>query len=171
MQTFTLPKYLQSLSISSMTDGTATLLISEGFDTIDKISAMSPKTIAEVGRATKKTIGTSRANKIYESLHSVRVQELLALSHYWFNPETKVEEVSADVKIDLRGKNVVFTGTAPIARADLKALLVRLGANVQSSVNSKTDILFLSDLASTTGKAKEARDLGSVLMLPYSELI
>lgn len=161
-----LPELLDALSINSAGTDTWNLIISEGHDSLDKILALTPDQISQVGSSSKKTIGLSRAIKIVESLKSPRIQAILPNFTTWL--DTSVKAV-ASLALDLKGKKVCFTGTAPIARDALKRMLVAAGAEVQSSVSSRTEILFLEDENSTSTKAKEARKLGVTLM-PYSAL-
>lgn len=163
-----LNELLGSLSIAGAGADTWALIMSEGYDSVEKICGMSPRQIALVGSADKKTIGDSNAVKIHSSLHSERIQKILPNLHLYMEAESAPVEVP-QVSVDVKGKNVCFTGTAPISRGDLKALLKAHGANVQSDVSSTTHILFIEDVDSSSGKAKKARQLGTQI-LHYSTL-
>lgn len=167
--TLPLNELLGSLSITGAGADTWALIMSEGYDTLDKICAMTAQNIAVVGMADKKTIGESNALKIHSSLHSERIKAILpGLSLYLQEESTEPTEVQA-VAVDVRGKNVCFTGSAPISRDALKALLKANGANVQSDVSSTTEILFIEDVNSSSGKAKKARQFGTQIF-HYSTL-
>lgn len=159
-----LNELLGSLSITGAGADTWALIMSEGYDSLDKICGLTVAQIAVVGSSEKKTIGESNAGKIHSSLHSERIQKILpGLSLYLATePETPQEVVK--VSVDVSGKNVCFTGSAPISRDALKALLKANGANVQSDVSSTTHILFIEDVSSTSGKAKKARLLGTQIL-------
>lgn len=153
-------KFLASLSIRSATDSTFKLLVGEGFDTLQKIDEMTVAQIASVGKITKRTIGEKRAEKIFNSWHSERIQACLQHSDLWVKIKETSTAPAIEAKIDLSGKNIVFTGTCETHnRAELTEVFENAGANIQKSVNSKTDLLILSDLNSNSGKAKKATSL------------
>lgn len=164
-----LNELLGSLSIAGAGADTWALIMSEGYDSVEKICAMTPGQIALVGSADRKTIGDSNALKIHTSFHSERIQSILPGLHLYLEQEPSEPLEVPQVSVDVKGKNVCFTGTAPISRGDLKALLKAHGANVQSDVSSTTNILFIEDIDSTSGKAKKARQFGTQI-LHYSTL-
>lgn len=161
-----LNKLLGSISIGGAGEDTIELIMRDCDGTLKGLLAMSVAQIANAGKAIKKTVGLSQATKIHASLHSERISFILANIQMW-----QCDDVISDVAlaIDLRGKNVCFTGTAPIARDALKTLLKQKGANVQSAVSAITHILFIEDENSTSSKAKDARAKG-VQILNYSAL-
>lgn len=169
-----LEKLLDAISIDSATENTWRMFMTEGHDTVEKIVALDQPQIARIGLRSKKTIGDSRAFKIHTSLHSPRIQELLALSGAWLMTPERVQEIKAEssgkFKIDVAGKTFAMTGTGPIERNVLKKLLQDAGATVGSQVSGNTDYLVCSDPNSNTGKAKAAREKG-VTVLDYSELL
>lgn len=162
----TLANFLDSISIRCATVDTWTLIIGEGYDTIDKILAMSVQQIAECGRATKRTIG-ERASKIYSSLHSndnLYILEAATINAAFTTPQRTA------LLIDVKGKRVCMTGAAPVPRDLLKEYLTSAGAIVQSAVSSNTDILFCESKDSTSSKAKAARVKG-VRVMGYIDLL
>jgi len=164
MSTLTLPKFLDAISISGATVNTWNLIIAEGYDTLDTIRQLTIAQIAEVGRKDKRTIGEKRAFKIHTSLNSGRIQDLLDRASVWMTAEQETVPTEGRLKIDVAGKNICATGTAPIPRNELKGLLTAAGARFQSGVTGTTDILLTSDPDSNSGKTKKARQLGKPIL-------
>jgi len=129
-----LSQFLGSLSIESATGNTWEQITDAGFDTLDKVRALTMAQVAVIGKEEKRTIGDLRAEKIITSLNSQRVQGYLLHADKWLTDDEPVE-APMNANFDLTGKNVCFTGAGPFPRKELTALLKRLGANVQSSVN------------------------------------
>lgn len=201
-----LPQFLNSISIEAAGEVTFNLMIEEGYDTVEKINAMTVQQIADVGKTSKKTIGEKTAEKIWNSLHSNRVKALLIYENLWVNEPTMKDiadafkraetptgmmpdqiafivkdgvslqdhlginvEGESELKIDVRGKKVLFTGTGPFSRSALTSILKRNGAIVQKAVTKETEILILESLESTSNKAKKARKYGTK-MVTYSDV-
>ena len=162
-----LAQFLGAISISSATESTFKLLIREGYDSIEKINAMSEGQIARCGASEKRTVGDKRAAKIYESFHSNRVQACLVHAEKWVAEPS--ESGGANLLMDINGKNVVFTGKGPFGRKELKSALEDAGAIVQSGVSSTTHLLIVGDIDTNSGKAKKARSLG-VEMVTYDKV-
>jgi len=66
------------------------------------------------------------------------IEQMLALE---FNLTNTVDELAAVVESPITGKNIVFTGSMNSNRDEMKKNAKANGANVQSSVNGKTDYL------------------------------
>jgi len=71
------------------------------------------------------------------------------------------------MKLDLKGKNIVITGTfqkrykdGVLNRQEVESLLIRIGATVQKSVNGQTDVLINSDPDTGTVKYRNAVKFG-----------
>lgn len=160
-----LAKFLDSLSIQSATSDTWNLVISQGFDTIDKILNLSVNEISLIGKSTNRTIG-ERATTIHKSLHNPKIIRILeqAKKHNLFK-----ESESFQFKMDFKNKRVCLTGSAPHPREKIKEWLISAGAIVQSAVSSNTDYLLCESSSSTSGKAKKARELGTKVV-GYSEI-
>lgn len=66
--------------------------------------------------------------------------------------------------VDLKGKNIVFTGEVPfISRSDATKIAEALGATVSSSVSKNTDLVIVGDRVGQT-KMKKVADLNIVTM-------
>ena len=173
-----LAQFLNSISIEGAGELTFDLMMEEGYNTIEKINGMTIQQIADVGRSSKRTIGEKTAGKIRNSLHSDRVRELLQYKNLWVKEEFKQDmsdalsiqvEDGSELKIDVKGKKVLFTGSGFFSRSALTAILKRNGAIVQSSVTKETDILILEDLDSISNKARKARKYGTK-MVTYKDV-
>lgn len=66
--------------------------------------------------------------------------------------------------------NVVITGKHEMKRSEMEALITELGYTNQGSVNKDTDFLIITDVNSTSSKAKKARELGVKLIGSVGEL-
>ena len=166
MKKMSLAEYLESISISRMGRSWKDV-ISAGFNTVEKILAMSVEQLANVGRDTGRTVG-ERALEIHQSLHSPRVLGLLQHADKWVEAP-QAQDTSA-LKIDVKGKNVCFTGTGPCDRKKLTLILEAAGAKVCSSVTKNTHILLIEDANSTSTKAQSARALGTKI-ISYSDAL
>jgi NAD-dependent DNA ligase len=235
-----LTQFLSSVSIEGAGEHTFDMIVEEGYTTIEQINEMSMQQIADIGKISKKTIGEKTAKRIWDSLHSNRVQELLPHVNLWVEEEPSMDEettsslinssasfVSEDVeigdtihdlankkdyrivasngggnysinelkdiavslkdqvlckdslniqveggselKIDLQGKKVLFTGKGEYSRDALTSILKRNGAVVKSSITKDLDLLILADLNSTSNKAKKARKWG-IKMVTYKDV-
>lgn len=65
-------------------------------------------------------------------------------------------------------KNAVFcfTGKSPKPRTQMTAMAIDAGASVTKSVTRQTTILVIADPASTSSKARKAREIGIDLISP-----
>ncbi len=59
-----------------------------------------------------------------------------------------------------------FTGKSPKPRTQMTAIAINAGASVTKSVTKATTILVIADPASTSSKARKARDIGINLISP-----
>jgi len=68
---------------------------------------------------------------------------------------------------------ICFTGKSVIPRAEMVAMAKMAGASVVGAVTKTTTILVITDIESTTVKARKAREFGTKLMSPedFLELI
>lgn len=61
-----------------------------------------------------------------------------------------------------------FTGKSPKSRQEMEAIAIKAGASVTKSVNDRTTILVITDVNSTSSKAKKAR-ANSIYMISPSQ--
>lgn len=106
--------------------------------------------------------GEITANSIKQSFEKRwdSISEIIALGFNLQSDEKQVTEESV-----ITGKNIVFTGSMESSRDEMKENARRLGANVQSAVNKKTDILVTGAKVGAK-KIDKARDIGTQI---YSE--
>ncbi|MBF0526466.1 MAG: hypothetical protein HQK56_15395 [Deltaproteobacteria bacterium] len=167
---FSLPQFIDALSIERATLRTFNLFVENGFDTLDKILGATIQQIASISSETH-TIGAN-AEFVFKSLHSNRVSILMRFASDWIveKPKVEVKENSEVFKLPLQGKSVVFTGAAPIGRKELTELLESNGVKVQSSVNRTTEYLLVEDANTNSSKAVKARSLG-VKIVSYADAL
>ena len=163
----TLAKFLGALPIECASEITFNL-ITEKYPTLSEILSLTPEQIAVIGSDSKKSIGESRAQKIYNSLHSEYIQNILQQKGRWVSeePTSTIEIHSISKDNFFSGKKVCFTGTAPVPRKELTQLLKDVGAIVKDSVTKDLDYLLIEDINSESSKAKSARK-NNVTIIPY----
>lgn len=215
-----LDKYMDSLSITGAGKVTWRQIVEAGYDTVEHINEMSVQEIANVGGSDSKKIGEKTAQKIWDCLHSDRVQELLKFSNLWVEKDLPIEDIAAamdgientgmrpdkiafvvpndtnlqdiavamqdkvemsdslrieieedesELKMDLQGKKVLFTGKYEYSRQTLTSVLKRNGAILQDNIRKDTEILICADLNSNSNKAKKARKWG-IKMVTYGDV-
>lgn len=154
----TLRKALVGFAIPNVGDGTAKRLVAV-FETFDDIAMASVQDLESV-----KDIGPETARSIYswvaENVNTVTDMRDLGVTLGNEAAKTQVTDVSS--------KAFVVTGSVPgyKSRSAFVELLESVGWVAQSSVSKKTDLLILEDPASTSSKAKKARELGVQIVTP-----
>jgi len=205
-----LAAYMNFLSIVGAGDVTWNQVVDAGYDTVDKINAMTIEELSNVGSGEGHRVGEKTAQKIWDCLHSERVQELMKFFDLWIDKGPPMEDIAkafervetssgylpnrigfivpkdenlvdflkrtdkpieeeSELKMDLRGKKVLFTGTGPFSRSTLTAVLKRNGAVVQDNIRKDTEVLILADLNSDSNKVKKARKWG-IKMVTYEDV-
>lgn len=74
-----------------------------------------------------------------------------------------------DLKISVRGKNIVFVGRGHIKRGFLVEILAIRRAFVQKEVNGVTDLLVTDKWSMDTKRVQKAKKLGVKIMM-YDEV-
>ncbi len=107
--------------------------------------------------------GEITANSIKQSFEARwdSISKIIALGFNLQKDEKQVVEESI-----ITGKYIVFTGSMESSREEMKERARELGANVQNSVNKKTDILVAGAKVGAK-KIDKARDIGTKI---YSEI-
>lgn len=82
------------------------------------------------------------------------------------------DETVATVESPITGKHIVFTGSMSMPREEMQEKARKLGANVQSSVNKKTEILVIGEKVGAK-KIEKAQALGTQVIteMEYQSLI
>lgn len=150
-------RLLRSLGIRGVGDAVASSLLRE-YRTLDDVrSSVSPghphppSVVDGLGAA----VETSLATWFAEPANVDTWERLLAV--------VDVEPEPSRVRSALTGRRVVFTGTlSRTTRAEAKATAERLGAVVQGSTSSRTDLVVAGPGAGS--KVRKARELGIVVV-------
>jgi NAD-dependent DNA ligase len=167
-----IPAYYAACGISGATKTTLEHLFNSivkvpyGQADIDRFNKLlsSADVLANATFPTGGRIG-ERGVKIAESF-AERIN-LLNLWPLWVQtPEPKAAAApSAPLRMDVAGKSFCMTGESIIApRKELQDRIRAAGGIIHDSVSSKTQFLIMADKESNTGKAKKARDAGTVLL-------
>ena len=155
----TLDRFIYSLGINGVGSKTAKDLASH-FETLDSIKSAKLSDLVEI-----KDIGETIANNIvlfFQNSENLSLIDDLISSGVTIASTVKVSRESI-----FSGKTVVITGTLDgITRDEASSLLESLGANVSSSVSSKTDFLLCGENAGS--KLNKAQSLGvKIIDLDY----
>lgn len=109
-------------------------------------------------------LGIKTREKFVKNINKYKpLYEFLLNKGLTFKTEKKEE-----IKM-LSNKKLVLTGKAPYKRDHMIALIEKNGGTVSSSVTKTTNLLVTSDLSSTSGKTKKAKDYGIDIMT-YEDL-
>lgn len=148
----TIMQWIASLGIS-MIGNRLSLVLIDHLGSLDKIIEAEEEDLINLPG-----IGYSRLNTIIEA-RPILIELRSLLEELDISP-AGIEELDETVHHDkYTGKNVVVTGTIEgVTRNDISNWLVSLGAVVQGSVTSKTDILIAGEKAGS--KLKKATELG-----------
>lgn len=151
----TLRRFLASLGIRFMGAETADAL-ARRFASLDGVMNASYEEIVSIDK-----VGEAAAKSIQSALHDEKTRELIAkMLKAGVNP--KYEERQR-VESVLSGKTVVITGSIEgFTRQQAKEAAASLGANLSSSVSSKTDVLIAGEKAGS--KLKKAKELSVEVM-------
>ncbi|MFO0588001.1 MAG: NAD-dependent DNA ligase LigA [Polyangiaceae bacterium] len=147
-----LPVFLAGLGIENFAIQTARLLVSAGFDTLDKLLAAKVEELAAIPG-----LGAIKAGAIVRGLASRKdeIQRLL---------EAGVVPVPPEAAGPLAGLSFCFTGSASRPRGELTHEVESRGGRVLGSVTKELNYLVIADVNSTSSKAEKARKLGTKLI-------
>ena len=146
-------KAIIGFAIPNASDGTAKRLC-WNFPNLEAVAAASINQLTAI-----EDIGPVVAASL-SAFFKATVQELAALRAAGVNLDRLPEDAPASATASLVGKVFVITGDVSNGRAAFTKELEALGAKVSSSVSAKTTALITDDPDATSGKAKQARDLG-----------
>lgn len=145
---------LGGLSIPLIGQSSIKLLVNAGYDTLDKIMAMTIDQMEAISG-----MGPGRSASLVEGLEVNKELIGRLLSN-----GIKIKGKKAMRTGKLEGISVVFTGTLSIKRDEASAMVEDAGGTVRSSVTKGTSYLVIADPDSQTTKAVKARALGTKLI-------
>ncbi|AUX23675.1 DNA ligase [Sorangium cellulosum] len=148
----TLPIFLAALGIEGFAIQTARLLVSAGYNTIEKLLAAGEDELASIPG-----LGAIKAASIVRGLRA-RGDEIARLLAAGIVP------VAPEAEGPLAGLTFCFTGAATRPRGELTHLVESNGGRVLSSVTKELNYLVLADVESTSSKAVKARKYGTKLI-------
>jgi DNA ligase (NAD+) len=162
-KTTTLARFLYSLGIVHVGEYAAKLLATH-FENIEDLYHVGCEKIIEI-----KQMGEKIADSIaiffndHENLHTLETLKSLGLTIS--NPDFKGE----DEKVrPLEGIMFVITGSMPLPRKEVEALIEEMGGHASGSVSKNTGYLVLGE--SPGSKLKKAQSLG-IKIISYEELL
>jgi DNA ligase (NAD+) len=137
---------LAGLSIQHCQTTTGRLVVEAGFDTVDKLLAVTEEQILEIPG-----LGPVKAAAVAAGVreHAALIREIVALAG-----------LRAKVQGNLSKVSVCFTGALSKPRAVYEKLVRDAGGVVHSSVGAGLSDLVIADPESTSSKAKSARKYG-----------
>ncbi len=144
-----LPVFLASLGIDEFALETAKLIVSSGFDTLEKVQAATAEDFEKL-----KGMGPTRAKSVADGL-TTRAEEITRLL------ENGVVPVAPSAGGGLAGKTFCFTGALSRPRKEYENLVDKHGGSVLSGVTKDLKYLVMSDPNSGSSKAEKAKKYGT----------
>jgi len=128
-------------------------VLAEHFGSLDALKETSAGQLSEVNE-----IGPAIAESVHDFFHNPAGRHAIAeLQIVGIDP--KVARRAADQPQPLAGKTFVVTGTLPtLGRAEIEAMIVKLGGKASGSVSKKTSFLIAGESAGS--KLDKAKELG-----------
>jgi DNA ligase (NAD+) len=148
----TLPVFVAALGIENFALQTARLLVSAGYDTIEKMLEAKEDELAKIPG-----LGPTKAAFIVRGLNKRR-EEIHRLL------EAGIVPVRPEAAGPLSGVAFAFTGSATRPRGELTRLVEDNGGRVLGSVTKELNYLVIADPQSTSSKAVKARQYGTKLI-------
>jgi DNA ligase (NAD+) len=145
----TLPIFLASLGIDEFAFESAKLIVSSGYDTLEKVQAVSADELAQI-----KGMGAIKAKNIVAGLKT-RAEEIERLR------AVGIEPVAPSAGGFLSGKSFCFTGSLSRPRKEYEGLVEKNGGTLLSGVTKELNYLVMSDPTSASTKAEKARKYGT----------
>ncbi len=144
-----LPVFLASLGIDEFALETAKLIVGAGYDTLDKVLAVSAEELAGL-----KGMGPMRARAVAAGLASRReeIVRLLAVG---------VVPVAPHAGGGLAGRTFCFTGALSRPRKEYEGMVEEHGGQVLATVTKELNYLVMADANSGSSKAEKARKYGT----------
>jgi len=144
-----LPVFLASLGIDEFAFETAKLIVSSGFDTLEKVRAATAEDFEKL-----KGMGPTRAKFVADGLKA-RAEEIERLL------EVGVVPVAPSAGGGLSGKTFCFTGALSRPRKEYENMVDKHGGSVLSGVTKELKYLVMADPSSGSSKAEKAKKYGT----------
>lgn len=144
-----LPVFLAALGIDDCALETAKLLVSSGYDSLDKLFAATAPQLAEV-----RGLGDIKAQSIVRGL-AARADEIQRLHAVGVVP------AAPSAGGPLAGQSFCFTGALSRPRKEYEALVTERGGTVLAAVTKGLTFLVLADPNSGSTKAEKAKRYGT----------
>jgi DNA ligase (NAD+) len=150
--------FLAALGVSGGAYNKCEKVVTNGFNTIDKVMAMKYSDLELIESFAEKS-----ATDFVNSIRSKKSM-IVKLRDYGFKFTLKIASV---IESSITGKKFCITGTLTLKRSELQKMVKSNGGIVQSGVNKDTNYLITNDVESSSSKFKKAKDLG-VPIIPES---
>lgn len=166
-----LSNFLFALGIPNIGQNSAKLLVNH-FNILDDIQNATISDLMQID-----DFGDISSNSVHQWFRNEDNKQLInrLLKYITFEEDKKVEVNNDDNLKDLTGQTFVITGSVNTFknRDEFKALVESLNGKVTGSVSKSTDFLVNSDIESTTGKNKKAKDLNIPIIteVEFNEMI
>ena len=143
--------FIDGLNIENFGGSTTRSLIKQGYDTLEKILALSKKQLSET-----EGIGDIKAEQVCEGLKAKRtlIEQLFYVGISIASP------VKKKTGLPLSGKTILFTGTMSKGRKEMSAEAESFGAEVVERVSKDLSMLIVPDKAWVSDKTQKAKKLG-----------
>ena len=159
-----LDTFLGSLSIPLIGRTTIRLLISEGYDTLEKILNMNYKDLIVI-----KGVGPEKVEAFLNGLKD-NIKTIDELTRLGVRPMKPNNATKTTDKLTLAGKNICITGKTAIKREELAKMIEQRGGFFHKSVGKATTHLCMAKEDSTSLKAQKAKASG-VAIINEQELL
>ncbi|MEX0798305.1 MAG: NAD-dependent DNA ligase LigA [Bacteriovoracaceae bacterium] len=144
-----LTAFLASLGVSGGAYNKCEKVVSNSYDTIEKVLELTPEKLVEIESFAEKS-----AEEFSRSIHEKKdlIQSLL-------DKGVKIKKSAVKTDTKIAGKKFCVTGSLSLKRSDLQKMIKQNGGIAVSSVSSATDFLITNDKESSSSKFKKAKQL------------
>ena len=162
-KTTTLARFIFSLGIVHVGEYAAKLL-ARNFENIEGLYKVEKEQILDI-----KQMGEKTADSIVHFFNEPEnIRTLDSLKKMGFNISNPDLELGKEVDRPLEGLTFVITGTLPVDRKEVKALIEKMGGHVTGTVSKKTDHVVLGESPGSKLEKAESLDINTV---SYEELL
>ncbi len=151
-KTVDLITFLSALGVRGGAYNKCERIVREGFDSIEKVKAMTVEQLSEVDLFAEK----SALEFIAGLQEKVPLIDQLLKSGFQITSGLEVENA---IETPFKGKKICLTGSLSIKRSEMERRLQRAGAIIVSNVSKNTDYLLTNEVESQSSKFKKAKEL------------